>query len=286
MKNKIKNIYESLKYYFTGVYQIIENDNLFLMSSAITFNILTCIIPLIFIIFSIIGNILSYEVVQTKIFMFVENIIPYESTARYIEQIIDERVKEFVNFKKTAGYIGGIGLFITASSLFNTLSVVLNKTFEIQVKKSYIYVKLRDIALIFLVIVLLAVYILVIPIIELFFKLIKILPIVNIFHVPLINSFLIYLVSFILVLTVFYIIFTVIPYKLLPSKVRFVSALVTTIFWLIAKFIFGYYLIKFATFNRIYGTYAVFIIVIFWVYYTSMILVIGAAVGHLYNKKL
>jgi len=286
LKNQFKSIFNNLKYYLMGIYQIIDNDNLFLMASAITFNILTCVIPLIFIIFAVVGNILSYEVVQDKIFNFVENLIPYQSTARYIEQIIEERVREFVAFKNTAGWIGGVGLFITASSLFNTLSVVLNKTYEIEVKKSFIYVKLRDVLLIILVILLLAIYILIIPIIELFLKIIKLLPFVNIFYIPIINSFFIYSFSFIIVLGIFYIIFTVIPHKLLPAKVRLISAFYTTFFWLVAKFIFGYYLIKFATFSRIYGTYAVFIIVIFWIYYSSMILIIGAAIGHLYKNRI
>lgn len=285
MIDKLKKLFKSLNYYFNGIYQLIDDENLFLMSSAITFNLITCIIPLILIIFSVIGNILTYDAIQNKIYNFIENTIPYPSTARYIEIIIEDRVNEFIAFKNSAGFLGAIGLFITASSLFNSLSVILNKIYEINKRKNFILAKLRDIGLIIITILLLSLYILIVPLLELFIKLIKYLPFLNIVNFPTVNYLFVNIISFVIVFLIFYLIYTILPYKLLKNEIRIVSAFTSSILWTIAKLVFGYYLIKFASFNKIYGTYAVFVIVVFWVYYTSMILVIGASIGHLYDKK-
>jgi len=68
-------------------------------------------------------------------------------------------------------------------------------------------------------------------------------------------------------------------------KRAFISALSSSILWEIAKRIFGYYIYHSSMINKIYGTYAIMLIVIFWIYYSSLTFIIGAEIGQLYRER-
>ena len=55
-------------------------------------------------------------------------------------------------------------------------------------------------------------------------------------------------------------------------------------FWETAKQGFGFYLHHFATFGRIYGTYALVGCRV-WIYYSSIIFIIGTEIGRLYTEQ-
>jgi len=40
-----------------------------------------------------------------------------------------------------------------------------------------------------------------------------------------------------------------------------------------------------ATLNRIYGTYALIVVVAFWIYYSSILFLVGAEIGQLYRER-
>ncbi len=59
-----------------------------------------------------------------------------------------------------------------------------------------------------------------------------------------------------------------------------------SIFWVGAKILFGIYLSNFTTFSRIYGAYALGIVVAFWIYYTAAVFILGAEIGKLFDERL
>ncbi len=97
----------------------------------------------------------------------------------------------------------------------------------------------------------------------------------------LIFSFLSLLVIFI----VFTILYFTVPLRKLGRRATFMSALWAAILWEAAKQLFGYYLYNFAAFNRIYGAYALVVVVAFWIYYSSVVFIIGAEIGFLYYER-
>jgi membrane protein len=76
-----------------------------------------------------------------------------------------------------------------------------------------------------------------------------------------------------------------IPHGKLKWSVIFVSALSASLLWEVAKQLFGLYISNIVTLNRIYGTYALFVIVGFWIYYTSIVFILGAEIGQLYRER-
>jgi membrane protein len=76
-----------------------------------------------------------------------------------------------------------------------------------------------------------------------------------------------------------------IPSGRLQTKMVFLSTFWASFLWLVAKELFGYYISHAALLNRIYGTYIFVVIVALWIYYSSLILIIGAEIGQLYKDR-
>jgi membrane protein len=65
-----------------------------------------------------------------------------------------------------------------------------------------------------------------------------------------------------------------------------IGAMWASIFWVAAKILFGIYLSKFTTFSRIYGAYALGIVVAFWIYYSAAVFILGAEIAKLFDERL
>ena len=89
----------------------------------------------------------------------------------------------------------------------------------------------------------------------------------------------------ILLFLLFFVFYNFIPYDRMNKKVVAVSALWATMLWSFAETLFGYFLVNFASFKRIYGAYVFVIVVVFWIYYSSIVFILGAHIGQLYKLR-
>ena len=65
----------------------------------------------------------------------------------------------------------------------------------------------------------------------------------------------------------------------------FVSALWATLLWELAKQLFGLYVSYSANLSRVYGAYVFIVAVILWLYYSSVVVIVGAEIGQLYIDR-
>jgi len=88
--------------------------------------------------------------------------------------------------------------------------------------------------------------------------------------------------------------FSIVPfvllYKLLPNaRVRWSTALAAGIFtgvlWELAKQIFTYFVLHWAGYNRIYGSLSSVILLMIWIYYSSIITILGAEFGVVWSGR-
>lgn len=57
-------------------------------------------------------------------------------------------------------------------------------------------------------------------------------------------------------------------------------------FWLFASWVFGLYVDNFSLLNKVYGTLGGFLILLLWLYYTSLVILVGAEINSQIYKKL
>ncbi len=312
MKNKFKEIYKNsvlfkyfrqlrylyhlrphwqktgkfLKHYFGGLYVRMDQHHLFLFSGGLAFSLFTCIIPLILIVFWILGNFLSSEEMELQIITFINTVIPYSEYADFVKQIIFSRVEEVIEFKNVAGVLGFVGLFFAASGFFSSMRTVLNKINGVDIEINIFIGKLRDFLVILFAILLFFASILALPLLELFKSIANSTPYLQFFNHPIFQQLFTILVSIFIMLVLMYLFYSFIPTSKIKHRSALVCALWASIFWVGMKVLFGYYLSHFQTWGRIYGAYALVIVIAFWIYYTAAVFIIGAEIAKLFDERL
>jgi membrane protein len=274
------------KHYFGGLYDRLDRHHVFLFSGGLAFSLFVCIIPLTLIIFWILGKFLQSAEMEIQIVTFIQTVIPYERYAEFVKEIIFTRVHEVIEYRNIAGFVGIVGLFFAASSFASSLRTVLNKVFGTDLDINIFLGKLRDFVVIIIVVLLFLVSIMLLPMLDFFSTLAQTTPYLQYFNKPIFQRFLSTLIS----LFVMYLIFSAL-YKFMPIvKIRkrsvLIGALWAALLWVTAKVLFGIYLSTFKTFSRIYGAYALAVVVAFWIYYTSAVFIIGAEIGKLFDERL
>ena len=132
------------QHYILGLYKRISLHNDFLLGGGLAFSLFICIVPLVLIIFSLLGHLLENISLQKQIDSFILTIIPYPDAADYIEKILFSRIEEFKSLKNIAGYIGIIGLLFASSGLFTSMRNILNIIFLSEKGQHAVIGKLRD----------------------------------------------------------------------------------------------------------------------------------------------
>ncbi|MCD6161111.1 MAG: YihY/virulence factor BrkB family protein [candidate division Zixibacteria bacterium] len=285
---RYQSIKEFLAYYIGGLYNRISKHHIFLMASGLAFSIFVCIMPMVFIIFAILGMILEKPTIYVEISSFIDKIMPYASQADFIKRLVFKLADEFKIYKTAAGIIGLIGILIASSGLFSSMRTILNMIYKVKLRGNIITGitgKLQDISLVFLVLIYFLFSISILP----SFKIVKDFAdrvvVFQIFQFGYIEDLATGLASFILIFAAFLTIYSYIPRLKIPKRAIIVSALSAAILWELAKQLFGFYVANVVTLKKIYGAYVLMIMAAFWVYYTSMVFILGAELGQLYRER-
>lgn len=273
------------KHYFGGLYNRIDNHHVFLLAGGLAFSLFVCIVPFILIIFSVLGNLLDSDIVQYQISALIDTIIPYGEYADFVRTIIFKRIDEFIQYKTIAGIVGGIGLLFASSGLFSSMRTILNKVFGVETDLNIILGKLRDFALVLMVLLIFSVTTFLMPFINIIFQFAYTFEFLDFLQTGYFEHILLSLFSLSLIFIVFAILYLAVPVKRVGRKAVFVSALWAAILWEAAKQLFGFYISNYAAFGRIYGAYALVVVVAFWIYYSSVVFIIGAEIGRLFYER-
>ncbi|MCH9031609.1 MAG: YihY/virulence factor BrkB family protein [candidate division Zixibacteria bacterium] len=288
-----KSIARFFGHYLGGLWSAAEKRHLFLLSGGLTFWIFLSVIPFALILYWIVGLIVQSGDVQASIDAYVDALIPYSEYAGWAKNFIFARVVELEAYKGIAGYAGSIGLLITASGLFSAMRTVLDSVFEVRTDMHFALHRLRDLGMALVVAVFFLLSIAVLPAFEIIEELTTDVNLAGDYpgalivetFVSVLGNVLFYLFSLTVMAGVFYVLYRFVPTSLTDRRTALVSALCATALWEIAKQLFGFYITNFATLQKIYGAYILLVVVSLWMYYTSVIFIVGAEIGQLYRES-
>jgi len=273
-----------LKHYIAGLYNRIDEHHVFLLASGLAFSLIVCVIPLILIVFAVLGVILEKTSISEEIDLFIEGAIPYADYATFIKDLVFSRVEQFKFYKSVAGVVGCLGLLFAASGLFSSMRTILNKVYRIPTTESILIGKLRDLGLILLVLFYFLLSTAVLPGWELTKEFADNFDFLKSLQFDFIEDLLLGMASFSIIFISFFTVYFLVPHQRQPKKVVLVSALSAATLWKLAEQIFGFYLTNFVTLKWIYGAYVLLIVVAFWFFYTSLVFILGAEIGQLYRE--
>jgi len=281
---RVRNIRGYIWHVSSGIYNRAGDDHVFLHAGGLSFSLIICIVPISLIIFSVIGMLLEKRSVEAEIGVFIDNIIPYESYATHVKSVLIARIEEFKGYKTLAGYIGFFGLLFAASGLFSSMRTILNKSYRVLSNQSIWMGKLKDIGLVFGVVLYFLLSSTLLPAFSIFEGFSEESEFLSEFWLAPLPDVLIQAVSFVIIFLAFFLLYTLVPQKRIPKGARTVSAVSATILWKVAEILFGYYIMEIATLKRIYGAASLTIVVVFWIYYTAIVFIIAAEIGQLHRE--
>ncbi|MBL8006124.1 MAG: YihY/virulence factor BrkB family protein [Ignavibacteria bacterium] len=277
--------YNTVYYYIYHLIDKFDNDHIWIMSSGISFNVLICLIPFFLLLLTVLGIYLDSNVVQEKLIAYMNSMIPLpgQYKERFIFELLD-RTQELTSNKFLTGVIGLSGLFWTVSGLFSAMRDVLRKIYKVETDLNYFIGKLRDFILVIISVILFLASMAVtssVQVVEMYSQ--------GIFGeyitLTLFQKIVPFAVGVLISFCLFYVLYAFVPHWKFNRRVLVFSSLFASAFFEILKFLFSFYILKIADFGKIYGTYATIVISIFYIYYISVIFVVGAELGNLYSVR-
>jgi membrane protein len=259
------------------------DDNATKLSASLAYATIFSIGPLLLVVITLLGFFYKKADITAKIFYQLGNLVG-QAGAEQLRSILDNIGKQSHN--TLYGIIGVAVLIFGATGIFTEIQGSINYIWSIKAKPKRSWLKyLTDRLLSFSLIIgigfLLLVTLFINVIIDAFTsRLQDYLGIVNIILIKGINIVLLFAV----VTFLFAVIYKVLPDAKIYWKDAFVGAAFTGILFLIGKFLIGYYLGSSAGANT-YGAAASVILLLSWVYYSSMILYFGAEFTKVYAMK-
>lgn len=283
------------RYYARGLYRQLSDKDIFLWAQAIAFKVLITIVPVIILATGVLGQILRRERPFEVVRRFIEDFLPpyrSEGIITFLQQLAD------VGGKLTI--VGVAGLLFSAVILFTTLRISVSNVFQEEWHEDRTIVGgyLFDIRMVGQV--------------GLFFILslgltlatqylntagAEFIEQVGLNYVWLRQGWrqafqlLSLLIPFLLTTAMFFQLLYFIPKPHPPSRSVLAGALTTGVLWEAAKYGFTFYATRAGRFD--YGgegstpigdTFGIIIAFVFWVYYSGIVLLIGAVVALLHEK--
>jgi len=281
----VHRIQQFLKHYVGGLWRRTGEHDILFQAGALSFSLLVCIVPFILIVFSVGGLILEKTAFTNQIETFITVVIPYPETASFVKEFVSAQANEFRVYKNLAGGIGLVGLFFASSALFGNIRSIFNKIYPVTKNRSVIVSKLHDLGMILLVMLLFILAVAMLPAVQILTRLADNTEFFQGLRFGQFKDLAIEGLSFLILLFGLFMVHLLVPATHPSKRTALVAALSTAVLWLIAASLFSMYIVHIANFKRVYGVYALAIVVFFWIHYSSVVFIIGAEIGQLYRER-
>ena len=274
-------IYDVIRFFIMGV----QKNSLTTRASSLAFRFFLAIFPTIIFLFSIIPYI-PIKNFHAQLLELIQQVLPanaYELTESTITDLISNKNTGLLSF----GFIFALYL---ASDGVNAMILAFNDSFHSIKKSSFIATRLRSLLLLFILTLLMITAIGLIVFSEIIINYL-------VAHQYLYNDFSIYAIrfgKFLILLLLFFLGISSLYYigNTRHNKFKFISAgsTLATLLSILLSFGFAYYVNNFATYNKIYGSIGTLIVVMLWLYFNSLVLLIGfelnASIGHAKETRI
>lgn len=251
-----------------------SEDNCFKLAASLSYYTIFALAPLLIIIITIVGTIFGLAAVQGKVYTEIRTLVGNDA-ALTIQGIIANVQQSHNTFIGTI--VGAAILFLGATGIFTEIQGSINFIWSVRAKPKKGWLKyLINRALSFVLVLTLG-FILIVTLISstlltvLGDKLTKTFPVGTVYFLSTAN-----IVLLLVVITgLFMVIYKVLPDAVISWRDALVGSVFTALLFLAGKYLIGIYLGK-SKLGVNYGTAASIIVILTWVYYSSLILYFGA----------
>lgn len=264
------------------VYDKAGQDDIFFLAGAIAFNILVAAVPFLLLVVAGLGLILRtfVEDPQQVVLNYVASILP---ASKDVTTITYNYVNDVMDGAARFGIIGLVLLIWFSTRLIGSLRAALRDVFDLQEDRGIIWGKIFDVQM-------------VIVAGSLFIAntgITAALEAVQTYGVELsglrpveaLQALYAQIIAFAFIFVMFVLIYRYLPLRRTPWRVSLVAAIFTSLSWEVLKSLFAWYVAQFADYSTMYGAFATLVLLVFWIYYSSVVFILGGEVGQVYDLQ-
>jgi membrane protein len=260
-----------------------NNDNAFKLAASLSYSMIFAIGPLLIVVISLAGIFWGQQAVEGKIYIQIKDLVGNAAALQ-----IQDFIKYIQQSKHTVvgAIVGGAVLLIGATGVFTEIQGSINYMWAIQAKpkKGWLYLLISRL-ISFSLIVAFGFISMVSLVIN---SLMDLLSDYLVRHFSHFTVYFFYAVNLSLILAVTVLLFTII-FRILPDAViawrdAFIGAVFTGILFMAGKLLISVYLGN-SNIGLMYGAAASVMIILVWVYYSSIILYFGAEFTKTYAMR-
>lgn len=282
--------------YWNQVWLLVRKVDVFFNASAVTFNLFICAIPFSLILISIIGYILSFEAAYTELTRYGTELLPdlaYENSNQIFiesERIVQGLILPLVEGRNVLGITGIIIMLFFTQGLFHSLKMVLFDVFDIQAQNHplmniiYNFLGIGILGSVFLF------FSLLISVVSLFdLRTISIPYTQVVIQLPWIYELLDVLLPLIFTFLLAFVVFRFMSDRQITIWYSLLGASIFTLLFETAKLLLSFYLnYALSSYESVYQSYTVIVVLAFWVFYLSILFVFSAILvrAKILNQKL
>lgn len=279
-------IKEKIVEYFAFAKSVVSefnNDNAMKLGASLSYYTIFSLAPMLVVIISVAGIFFGKEAIQGEIYGQIKWLIGTDA-AKQVQELIKNA--ELSNKSGMAAVVGSVTLLVGATGVFAEIQDSINFIWSLKAKPKnswlkYLTNRFLSFSLIITLGFLLIVSLLANAFIDIFSGKLKLyFAEATVYLFSTVN----FLIIFLVISTLFAVIFKVLPDGKIRWKDAFVGASATAILFMIGKSLIGFYLGQ-SNIGGAFGAAGSVVIILLWVYYSSIILFLGAEFTKVYTQK-
>ena len=257
-----------------------RDDDATHLAAGVAYYAIFSLFPLLLGFLAVAGLVLKSEGVEQNFLDFVTENLPGS------ERIVKENVGQVVRFRGVLGIAAIIGLLWTASAVFGAINRAVNRAWNIRRDRPFYLAKPRQMAMALAVGVLFllstsatsAIQVLTDPDRELGLPGQGFLLELGLRHLVL------RVVPWVMTLLIFLMVYRFLPNCTTYWRYIWPGAVVAAVLFEVGKSLFVWYLNNIATYDQVYGSLTSVMALLFWIYISALILILGAEIGSEYSR--
>jgi membrane protein len=269
---------------FAGrVYRKAGQDDIFFLAGGIAFNILLGAVPFLLLLVSLFGFVLRARVPdpQQAAIDYVFAILPTSpSLERYVRQEIGTLLEGITGFS----ILGVLLLIWVSTRLFGSLRSALRNVFDVQEDRGIIQGKIFDAKMVVVAGTLFLANTTITVLLEAVQTYgIELLGLREGGTVRTLQVLYAQLLAYAFIFLMFLLIYRFLPARRIPWRIAFVSAAFSSVVFELLKSAFAWYVAYLANYRTTYGYLTSLVVLVFWIYYSAVVFVLGGEVGQIYD---
>ena len=273
----VRNRYSTLA---LRVIREMKDDDATHLAAGVAYYAMFSLFPLLLGFLAISGLVLNSEGLEQKFMDFVTDNLPGS------EQIVKENVGQVVRFRGLLGIGAFIGLLWSASAVFGAINRAVNRAWDIRQDRPFYIAKPRQLAMALGVGILFLLSTSATSAIQVFTDPSRDLGVpgqdfllgIGLGHLAL------RMVPWAMTLLIFLMVYRFLPDCKTYWRFIWPGAVVASVLFEVAKSLFVWYLNNIATYDQVYGSLTSVMALLFWIYISALILILGAEISSEYGR--